>query len=417
MDPDSVAAFITQDQRPYYYPPAFVGRATLLWGNFAVERQLSRQGNLYDPWPVFRFREDDLFKVAQRLVHQRNLSSIDNYLDRVVLLPASGGYHGFQGGSNRELLYSLRSPSLLPRRMHVWRTSGGKIMVRHNLQSKTLSDLLGKLGEPEREGRIKNFALWRSMKLSDVSELKIPENFREDARRRWHAVNTFPRFLDLAAELREMILQFTLSNTFIEPWVRPLEMFRGNETYPRKPIMGLTLVSKQLNQEAMTAIFACTTFVFRESWLLRDFMTEQPTIMERVRSLYLEFSILNMEVLWNSGAPSNTFDHSIGREVKEWRDTHQVSWQAICIHCSHPYNHFNAFWDFDELWDLVGPGIRTLVSGAREVQLEGRISPAQKDKWMAIFAVDRENMKRLRRRGGIYGTDDNPETRVAKDET
>ena len=78
---------------------------------------------LWDPWPVNNFRAgtDVVFSIARSALQQHNRQCIDNWIDRIVLLPASSGPQcRAQGGSYGTWLYSMRSPSTIPVRVVLW---------------------------------------------------------------------------------------------------------------------------------------------------------------------------------------------------------------------------------------------------------------------------------------------------------
>ncbi len=180
---------------------------------YLIERPSSARNVAWDPWPVKNFRENALFKAAKGLINSRNKSSFDNSIDKIVLLPASGNVAGIQGGTRNMDLYSLRSPSILPRRIHLWRTPGGKIMVWTGVDSQTLVKYLKGLDAPSTWGSIRYLHFWKSLSTSEqnAKRLILPESmknaigfseqFQDEMYRRWRAVTIFP-FLDLPAEVQ-----------------------------------------------------------------------------------------------------------------------------------------------------------------------------------------------------------------------
>ena len=167
---------------------------------------------LWDPWPVKKFRGTEVFKAAQRLIDSRNTLSLDHCIDRVVLLPASGHVIGIQGGTGTTDLYSLRSPSMLPRKVHLWQTRGGKVMIHVGIVSKTLAGYLEDLGATDPRDPAKSLNFWKSLCVSetDPKQLVIPgtlgeisnvlEEFQDEMHRIWQAFTVFP-FLALPAEV------------------------------------------------------------------------------------------------------------------------------------------------------------------------------------------------------------------------
>ena len=92
------------------------------------ESNLPRKCPAWDPWPVRYFRPDVVAARAFELLKNRNINSIDNFIDRIEMLPASGYVDGVQGGEETLRLYSLRSPSRLPVLFHLWMRPDKKLM-------------------------------------------------------------------------------------------------------------------------------------------------------------------------------------------------------------------------------------------------------------------------------------------------
>lgn len=183
------------------------------WSRFyLIEKPSLARKVVWDPWPVRTFRENALFRAAKRLIDLRNTLSFDNSLNRIVLLPASGSFAGIMGGTGDMDLYSLRSPSILPRRIHFWRTPGGKIMVWTGAESRTLTEYLKCLDAPSTVGSVKYLHFWKSLSPSEKipKQIIIPEGmkkernvskqFQDELYLRWRATTIFP-FLDLPAEV------------------------------------------------------------------------------------------------------------------------------------------------------------------------------------------------------------------------
>ncbi len=183
------------------------------WSKFyLIERPSLGHKVIWDPWPVKNFRENALFKATKHVIDVRNTLSFDNSLNKIVLLPASGSVAGIMGGTGNMDLYSLRSPSILPRRIHFWRTPGGKIMVWMGAESKTLTEYLKVLDAPSKLGPVKYLHFWKSLSASEKTpkqiiipesmkgEMDVSKQFQEELYLRWRAATIFP-FLDLPAEV------------------------------------------------------------------------------------------------------------------------------------------------------------------------------------------------------------------------
>lgn len=82
----------------------------------------------WDPWPVRDLGLDAIGTQASDLVKETNFSSIENFMNYIEILPASGAIYGVQGGQDGAWLYSLRSLSRLPVRFHLWKRPDGKLM-------------------------------------------------------------------------------------------------------------------------------------------------------------------------------------------------------------------------------------------------------------------------------------------------
>lgn len=217
----------------------------------------------WDPWPVKRFRPDALFETAQSLVKQRNEENVDNAIDRVVLLPASGSVAGIHGKTECTDLYSLRSPTKLPVKVHLWMTAQGKIMVRKNLISTQFSDLLKKFEISPCNETLRHYEFWRCISLGpkDLIQLEIPDPLHQAVYNRWQSINLF-RFLDLPAELRNMVLSFAMIG-HVEPYA---QIYQSKLVVKKihRPNTNLILVSQQLRQEASYILFKQATFSFHE---------------------------------------------------------------------------------------------------------------------------------------------------------
>ena len=178
---------------------------------YLIEKRSLAHTAVWDPWPVYKFRGNALFKEATRYIELRNSLSLDNTIDGMELLPAYSTIRGVHGGGGGMDLYSLRSPSMLPRRFHLWRNPGGKIMVRTGNESKTFVGFLEDLDMPKEGEFVKHMHFWKSLSVSEEDPRRpvLPEllkwtfdqDFRNKVYRRWRAIIIFP-FLELPAEVR-----------------------------------------------------------------------------------------------------------------------------------------------------------------------------------------------------------------------
>ena len=176
------------------------------------------RGAVWDPWPVYEFRVNDLFKEAKKHIDRRNALNLDSTMDRMELLPACGSVRGVHGGGGGMDLYSLRSPSMFPRRIHLWRNPGGKIMLRTGTQSKTFVGFLRDFDATKPGETVKHLHFWKSLSISEKDPKKpiLPEllewtfdrDLLEKMYRRWRATVIFP-FLELPAEVRFCFLDST----------------------------------------------------------------------------------------------------------------------------------------------------------------------------------------------------------------
>ena len=272
---------------------------------YLLENQPRRGEAVWDPWPVKRFNANCVFKAAQALVEQRNEENVDNLIDRVVLLPASGSIEGIHGGSAGTDLYSIRSPRKLPVRIHLWMTVQGKVMVRKNSLTSSLRQLLKTFDNSTWDGNFKYYEFWRSISLGqkDLIQLRIPDHLHQAVYERWWTVNVF-RFLDLPAELRNMIISFATCKT-AEPYAH---VYRPKDFHPLpKPNTNLLLVNRQLRHEAMHILLKQVTFTFRKHGQLLRFF-EQISKEDRLALQSLELVFDQESLLDFFGA--QVFRHS-----------------------------------------------------------------------------------------------------------
>ena len=179
---------------------------------YLMERLSTARNVAWDPWPVKRFRQTEVSRAAKELVDLRNVSSLNHSIDKIVLLPASGNVPGIQGGTANMNMYSLRSPGLLPRRIHLWKIPGGKVMTRVGIESKPFVEFLKGLGVTDSRDSAKHLYFWKALSVSEKNpeqlvfpksfedKINIPEKFQSEMYQRWRAITVFP-FLALPAEV------------------------------------------------------------------------------------------------------------------------------------------------------------------------------------------------------------------------
>ncbi len=198
-----------------------------------------------------------LDQEARRLIQQRNLSSIDAFVEHIELLPTCAGSNNwlFQGASDQMKIYSVRSRSHPPVKIYLWGTPDGKVMVRYKLQSMSLVRFLDKLEAPNTSIRSCS-RVWRTLLEEDINF--FPPHLRRNAYQRWRSFNTFPRFMELPPELQEKIIHLAV---FLSPLTMPRQscLRMPPDNYPR---MDLTLVNRHIYSLTASIIYSQTTFSF-----------------------------------------------------------------------------------------------------------------------------------------------------------
>ena len=167
----------------------------------------------WDPWPVpvMDCIQEKIFCQGRDIVQKDNCSSIDNYVDKIELLPAHLA-SGIRPSTSRMKLFSLRCPSRLPIRIFLWITPSGKLMVRDELLSVALTDFLQTFRSRASLPSVKMLGFWKAMQPDSCAT--FPSHLRDDAYRRWRHTHSF-RFLDLPAEIREKVIEFYLGSSTI----------------------------------------------------------------------------------------------------------------------------------------------------------------------------------------------------------
>lgn len=354
----------------------------------------------WDPWPVKNFRPNALFRVAEGLIRQRNEESVDNFLNRIVLLPASNSVAVMHGGTATTDLYSIRSPNKLPMRIHLWRTPGGKIMVRKGIQSMTLVQLIEtfEIDSSSSIGPCRFYDFWRSPEMNEkfLSYLEVPDHLKNGFQQRWWSINGFP-FLELPAELREMVLQFAIGH-IAEPYAR---VYRPAKCLPfRSPCANLLLVNKQLRREALPILFSQVTFVFRKHGQLMRFFEQIPKpSLYALQSLELRFDhetlldFFGAPVFRNS--PAAGFSSS-DYYLKETLFRDRIKLRHICIYFPHPREHRNSKSLKNACQKTVCSWIwaaaRRCLRDIPNVDFKGSIKNSQKKEWLEILSLERQGI-------------------------
>lgn len=384
------------------------------------------QAMVWDPWPVTKFgcRKDTILKAARVLVRARNTELINICSNEIVLLPASGGVPGVQGGSRERPLYSLRPPKLEPFKIHLWQipavrtwnrttwswdVTPGKIMVRRGQKSEPLTQFLKAVGVAKDDAKMSDlcnhFRCWRSLKTSNEWLNKFPRHLRGVVYQRWWSFNGF-RFLQLPPELRETILTFAMG---------PIAVPFAKRWHPKRhvqltmPNMRLSLVSKQLNREAIAALLAHTTFYFHAIEQFLQFFRHTDAIsraifrpLKGLRSLELDLSPNCLLCLFGISFGPNVFgvrdiryQRSLALDLGIFFHDESPLCHQICIKIPHVFQHKPrpdhtccqkvhnlAFW----------AGARARLRNIAVIKLVGRIDETQKKDWLAEHALERKGV-------------------------
>lgn len=353
----------------------------------------------WDPWPVKYFKGSALFDSAQRIIKQRNEKNVDNFVDKVYLLPASSSTtKGVQGRTPETELYSIRSPSRLPIRIHVWATPGGKIMVHSGIRSMTLNELLKTFEVKAWRGPFKHYEFWKSVQITGefLTHLETPGHLYEPLMQRWWAVNGF-RILELPAELREIILRLAIGH-LTEPYA---SVYRPKNRLPLRQICtNLVLVNKQIRKEAMPILLSQVTFLFRHHGQLLRFFDQIPhQDLFALQSLELRFNhetlldFFGAQVFRNSPKPGFS---SSDYYFKETHFTNRLRLRHIRIYFPHPREHL----DFSKLKSAcqrivcswIWAAARRYLREIPHVEFEGCIKADQKKEWLETLALERQGV-------------------------
>lgn len=369
------------------------------WKRFyLLEKSSKSRVTDWDPWPVKYFRPNALFRAAERIIRQRNEESVDKFLNKIVLLPACNSVAAMHGGTASTELYSIRSPSKLPTRIHLWRTRGGEIMIRKGIRSMTLIQLIETFEVATSTGPCPFYDFWRSLKMDEqfLNYLEVPDHLRPEFHKRWWSIHGFP-FLELPAELRIMVLKFAIGH-IAEPYGH---VYRPAKCLPvRSPCANLLLVSRQLRREALPILFSQVTFVFRKHGQLMRFFEQIPkSSLYALQSLELRFDhetlldFFGAQVFRESPAPGFS---SADYYLKETLFRDRIKLRHICIHFPHPREH----WKSKNLkkacqktvccWTWAAA--RRYLRDIPNVEFQGFIQTSQKKDWLEILSLERQGI-------------------------
>ena len=363
------------------------------WRRFYLLEESSKSRTTdWDPWPVKYFRPTALFRAAERIIRQRNEESVDKFLNKIVLLPASNSVAAMHGGTASTELYSIRSPSKLPTRIHLWQTHGGEIMVRKGMRTMTLIQLMQTFEVATSTGPCQFYDFWESVKMDEnfLDYLEVPDHLRPEFHKRWRSIHGF-FFFDLPAELRVMILKFAIGH-IAEPYA---SVYRPARWLPfDSPGTNLLLVNRQLRREALPILFSQVTFFFRKhGQLMRFFEQLPPSSLYALQSIELRFDhdtlldFFGAQVFPNS--PMAGFS-SADYYLKETLFRDRIKLRHICIWFPNPRYLREACQKRVCSW--IWAAARRYLRDIPHVEFQGFIKNSQRKDWLEILSLERQGI-------------------------
>jgi hypothetical protein len=340
----------------------------------------------WDPWPVKNFRPNTLFRAAEDIIKQRNEENVDNAVDKIVLLPASSTAAVIRMGTADNDTCSIRSPSRLPMRIHLWQTSTGKIMVRKGIHSIPLVQFIRIFDVVDWSGPCKFYFFWKDLAMNDevLNALAIPDHLKEAFHQRWWTINGFP-FFDLPTELREMVLKLAIGDI-----AEPYKHFSGSSV-----CKSLLSANRQLRREALPIMMSEISFVVRKPGQLMRFLEEipKPTI-NALRSLKLFFDHETLLDIFGAQVPLGS--PKLGYSLKDALFRDGIKLRRLFIFFPHPVLFRSSrslrgacqktvcSW----IWAAARPYLRDIPA----VEFEGHIKDSQKKEWLEILSLERRGI-------------------------
>ncbi|CAF9940893.1 hypothetical protein IMSHALPRED_002212 [Imshaugia aleurites] len=390
------------------------------WDSPAVKKaQRQAQSLVWNPWPVNHTVIDKVFSAAQTLVRIHNDKCI-TCSQRITLLPASGNDPYLQGGSENRGLYSIRSPSALPVKIHIWQTPGAKIMSSQGLRTAALTSILASFGNLKKDNMnacdiCKHYRCWKSRSITKKWLQHVPTRLHHTVHERWWAFNGFS-FLSLPFELREMVLRINIG-PLVEPWRQVISNSgrRLNAPRPRssKPDLSLASVNKQLYSEVMTTLHLHTTFYFchklRFEWFFQQ--TENPPSYQHaivpasrslVRKVELDLGPLQLCELLDIPKDARVGDSRrqrytsvLGKGFVFYTKTLplqrvRINLPAASYYWKEPGCDLTVC---QRMFCLrIWAGIRVLLRDVPVIELGGHIDEAKRREWMQELALERRGI-------------------------
>lgn len=379
--------------------PKLTSKAKNPWENFFLLETNSKSRELdWNPWPVKYFQSSPLFQAAQEIIKQRNEQDVDSFINKVCLLPASNSVKGVHGKTWKTELYSIRSPSRPPTRIHLWVTLSGKIMVIKGTKCLPLVEFLETFEVKVSRGPCKHYEFWKSVQISDelLTQMETPNHLYEPLCQRWWAVNGF-QFLQLPFELRNMILSLAIGN-IIEPYA---SVYRPAGRLPLpKTCTNLVLVNKQIRGEAMPIMLSQLTYRFRKhGQLLRFFKQISTPSLYALKSLELNFDhetlldFFGAQVFRRAPIPGySTSDYYF----KDSHFTTRLRLEHLRICFPHPREHLKCRKLRSScqrtvcLW--IWAAARRCLRDIPNVEFAGCIKTDQKSEWLNTLALERKGI-------------------------